>query len=361
MKRILSLILCLVTLLSVCTLAGCKDKKKEEKEAEEGFAINVNSTKDDIIYSSVDLSEYIDLSEYKGLKVDTSSKEFKEYYDAAIENDITSNDFYVKKHSGKVANGDTANIDYVGKLDGKAFDGGTYEGYDLKIGSGTFIPGFETALIGKSVGKTYDIDLTFPEDYGNEELNGKDVVFTVKINYIKTDEKRKPADYYKDLDYKSLKEYEDAVTESAVKNFLLNSIIEASKSNNYPEKELEFLTASYMQMVDESIKAQYNTSIETYLAANGQDPEEYYNTMVDEQIKPVMDRQMVIFGILQKENVSLTKEDVEAKIDELMEQIDDEDVKREEVISYYGGEYYFEYLIGLEKALDIIHANAVIS
>ena len=361
MKRILSLILCLATLFSLFALAGCKDKKKEEKEAEKGSSINLNPTKEDIIYSTVDLSEYIDLSEYKGLKVDTSSKEFKEYYDAAIENDITSNDFYVKKYSGKVENGDTANIDYVGKLDGKAFDGGTYEGYDLKIGSGTFIPGFETALIGKSVGKTYDIDLTFPENYGNEELNGKDVVFTVKINYIKTDEKRKPADYYKDLDYKSLKEYEDAVTESAVKNFLLNSIIDSSKTKNYPQKELELLAASYIQMVEENIKSQYNASLEDYLTANGQNFEDYYNSMVDEQIKPVMDSQMVIFGIIQNENVSVTKEDVEAKIDELMEQIDDEEVKREDVISYYGGEYYFEYLIGLEKALDIVYSNAVIS
>ena len=81
-----------------------------------------------------------------------------------------------------IENGDVVNIDYTGKLDGKKFDGGSAEGYDLTIGSGSFIDGFESGLIGKKVGEKTDLELTFPEDYSSEDLQGKDVVFTVKIN-----------------------------------------------------------------------------------------------------------------------------------------------------------------------------------
>ena len=89
------------------------------------------------------LSKYITLADYKGLKVDTKSDEFKKYYDNMISSDVSSNNLYVKKTEGTVANGDTANIDYTGKKDGVAFDGGTAAGYDLTIGSNSFIDGFE--------------------------------------------------------------------------------------------------------------------------------------------------------------------------------------------------------------------------
>lgn len=82
-----------------------------------------------------------------------------------------------------VEEGDTVAIDYVGKKDGVAFEGGTGS-YDLTIGSGAFIDGFEDGLIGHTIGETVDLNLTFPEDYGSEDLAGQDVVFTVTINGI---------------------------------------------------------------------------------------------------------------------------------------------------------------------------------
>lgn len=85
-----------------------------------------------------------------------------------------------------VADGDTANIDYVGKIDGEAFEGGTGNGYDLVIGSGTFIDGFEDGVIGMKAGEVKDITVKFPDDYWNEDMAGKDAVFTVTLNSIKT-------------------------------------------------------------------------------------------------------------------------------------------------------------------------------
>lgn len=86
----------------------------------------------------------------------------------------------------EVKDGDTVNIDYTGYKDGEAFDGGSTNGAgaDLEIGSGTYIDGFESGLIGKKVGDTVDLDLTFPENYGAEDLAGADVTFTVTINGI---------------------------------------------------------------------------------------------------------------------------------------------------------------------------------
>ncbi len=85
-------------------------------------------------------------------------------------------------------NGDIANIDFEGFMDGVAFDGGKGEGHDLKLGSGSFIPGFEAQIEGKSVGEEFDVNVTFPEEYGATELAGKPATFKVKLNAIKAEE-----------------------------------------------------------------------------------------------------------------------------------------------------------------------------
>ncbi len=357
MKRILSLILCLVTAFS---LVSCKkEEEKIEIPTDTTSKIDIAPKKDGILYSALKFDDYVEIGEYKGIDVDTSSDEFKKYYDAVIESDVANNDFYEKSTSGKVKNGDVANIDYVGKKDGIAFEGGSYKGYDLTIGSGTFIPGFEDALIGKSIGKTYDIDLTFPEDYGNEELNGAAVVFTVKINYVKTETALKPSAYYKKLGYKNLKAYQDDTKKSAIQNFLLDQVMSKSKTVKYPENELKYLTACYMKMISLQVSSQYNTTLEDYLVAMGTDPGEYTKSIQTEQIKPTMDRQLVIFGILKKEAKEVTNEEVNAKVDEAV--IENANSMTAEQMRDYFGDYYFEYLAALEKALGILYDNANIS
>ena len=107
MKKIICLLL--GVMLTALTFAGCG--KTAERQ----------------LYNEK-LSKYINLGEYKGIKVDTKSDEFKEFYNSVISSDVSSNDLYVKKTEGEVANGDTVNIDYTGKKDGVAFDGGTAEG-----------------------------------------------------------------------------------------------------------------------------------------------------------------------------------------------------------------------------------------
>lgn len=105
--------------------------------------------------------------------------------DAADSASDSSSGPVLDTETGLVAeNGDTVNIAFTGYLDGEAFDGGSSDSYDLELGSGTFIDGFEEGVMGHAIGDTFDLNLTFPDNYGNSDLAGKDVVFTVTLNGI---------------------------------------------------------------------------------------------------------------------------------------------------------------------------------
>lgn len=338
MKRIICVLLAMLTMLA---FAGCGKKAKRQ------------------LYNDK-LSKYITLADYKGLKVDTKSDEFKKYYGNMISSDVSSNNLYVKKTEGTVANGDTANIDYTGKKDGVAFDGGTAAGYDLTIGSNSFIDGFETGLIGKKIGDTVDLNLTFPENYNSAELAGKAVVFTVKINYVKTDEERKPEDYYSELGFKSLDEYTADVTKRAVKSYLFDTVKKDSKIKEYPQTEIDTIYGSYKNMVEQNLKSSYGVDFATYLTSNNMTEDSFKEDLVKNQIKPAMDEQMVAYSILDNEKLGLKDEEVSKKIDETVKSINNSQVSADTVKSYYG-EYYFEYMTVSEKVADFLYKNAKIS
>lgn len=339
MKKIICLLLSVM--LTALVFAGCGKNAKRQLYNEK-------------------LNKYIDLGEYKGIKVDTKSDEFKKFYDSAVSSDISSNDLYVRKTEGEVSNGDTVNIDYTGKKDGIAFDGGTAEGYDLTIGSNSFIEGFETGLIGKKIGETVVLNLTFPENYNSSELAGKAVVFTVKINYVKTTEERKPEDYYSEIGFKTLKAYTDDVTERAVKNYLLDKVQTASKIKDYPKTDIDTIYGAYKNTVEQNIKNSYGVDFATYLSYTNTTEDAFKQDAIKNQIKPAMEAQMVAYSILDKEKLGLKSEEVNKKIDETVKSINNSQVTADTVKNYYG-EYYFEYLTVSEKAADYLYKNAKIS
>lgn len=166
-KQICAVLLAAATAV---TLAGCGDTTNKEA-----------------YLRYIKASDYVDLPDYSNIPVSVPAKH--EVTDDEVESMVQyqlSGDASYQEVEGKttVESGDTVNIDYVGKKDGKAFDGGTASDYNLTIGSNSFIDGFEDGLIGKKVGETVDLDLTFPTDYSNADLAGQDVVFTVTINKI---------------------------------------------------------------------------------------------------------------------------------------------------------------------------------
>ena len=125
------------------------------------------------------MSKVNKLGQYKGIEVNVEKHiATKEEVEQQVQALVAQNPTLVEK-DGEVAHGDITTIDFEGFKDGVAFDGGKAEGHQLEIGSGQFIPGFEDQMIGMKKGETRDLNLTFPEDYGMQDLAGADVVFKV--------------------------------------------------------------------------------------------------------------------------------------------------------------------------------------
>ncbi len=150
-------------------LAGCSERAK------------------DVALNEMKVEDYVTLGDYKNMVVDVpdaavSDEDWNQLLLAVYQGYVTSESDGITDRP--VKDGDTVNIDYVGTKDGVAFSGGTDSGYNLNIGSGSFIPGFEEGLVGAMPKETIELDLTFPANYGNVELAGQQVVFTVTVNYI---------------------------------------------------------------------------------------------------------------------------------------------------------------------------------
>ena len=205
-----------------------------------------------------------------------------------------------------------------------------------------------------------DLNLKFPENYSSTELAGKAVVFTVKINYVKTDEERKPEDYYSELGFKSLDEYTADVTERAVKSYLFDTVKKDSKIKEYPQTEIDTIYGSYKNMVEQNLKSSYGVDLATYLTSNNMTEDSFKEDMVTNKIKPAMDEQMVAYSILDNEKLGLKDEEVSKKIDKTVKSINNSQVSADTVKSYYG-EYYFEYMTVSEKVADFLYKNAKIS
>ncbi len=284
MKKIVSLSLCLLFLVAALTGCGKKDRQ---------------------IFQKTKLEKYVELCEYKGIEIDTSSKDYEEFYNSAVLEYVDGYNLYKTKKEGKVQKGDTANIDYVGKKNGVAFEGGTAEGYDLTIGSGSFIDGFEDGLIGVSIGDTVDLNLTFPENYQSEELAGKAVVFTVKVNYVTTDEPREAKDYYAEIGFDSLEEYESTVKNTANQNYLINKVVSDSKVKDYPEADSETMLQATLEYHNEYYVQNYNMTLKDLLTANNSSLEAYSQSLSTEAVPQMLDTYMVLYHILDTEGLEI--------------------------------------------------------
>ena len=340
MKRFLSLTLVIFSLLTLLTACGKTSN---------------------VLFVNTDFDKVMTLAEYKGLELDTSSDDFKELFDNTVASDVKSNSLYMEKTEGTVSEGDIANIDFVGKKDGVAFDGGTGASYDLEIGSGSFIPGFESGLIGVKIGDTVDLNLTFPKDYGKEELNGQDVVFTVTVNSVQTTEGVEPKDIYKDLGYETLEKYESDVKERAIKNYFLEAVTANSEIKEYPEEDIKILQTQIKDALNNNFTSYYGMSLESYLTQNGMTMIDFENNLLNNQVKPLIAETMPLYAILDKEGVKITDEDIETKLDELVKEYESSGTSVDaETIKKSVGEYSIENLAVQEKALEIIKENAKI-
>lgn len=341
MKKVLSLVLVLIFALSI-TACGGVDKSER------------------ILYKDTDLLKVVELGDYMGIEVDTTSEEYKKSNEALILDDVINNSFHATEavKEGTIKNGDIANIDYTGKKDGVAFEGGTAKAQDLTIGSNSFIDGFESGLVGVKVGETVDLNLKFPEDYHSEDLKGAAVVFTVKVNSIKP--ALTPEEYYKELGFESVEKYFEDVDKRTSSDILREAVKKVSKVKEYPEKDVEYLFSEMKKSIENNLKTQYNMTLADYLKQMGQTEEQFKTESIESQIKPMMESQMIVYAILDKEGIAVTKKDVDDKIKEIVKQIGNSEVTEEQVVEYYG-RYNFETMVADEKAMDFLYKNAKVS
>lgn len=166
-KRILTSVLAAVTALS---MAGC------------------GNTDRSAYITGITASDYVEVADYASIPVEEAAPSVSDSYVEMYINYTLSGDASYEEVTDRdvVADGDTVNIDYVGKIDGEEFTGGSAQGYNLQIGSGSFIDGFEDGLIGEKTGSKPVLHLKFPEEYTNKDVAGKDVDFEVTINSIET-------------------------------------------------------------------------------------------------------------------------------------------------------------------------------
>lgn len=310
----------------------------------------------------------VEISGYKGL---TALKRPVNVTDKDVDDEIARvrerNSRMVTVSDREAKNGDIVDIDFDGSVDGTPFEGGKAKNYNLTLGAGQFIPGFEEQVVGHKTGDEFDVNVKFPEDYGAKDLAGKDAVFAIKLHEIK--EKELPEvddDFVKDVsEFDTVEQYREDIRKKltasreeqekdSVDNQLIDKLVSIVK--------VEVPEAMYANRINDDMRdfnyrlQSQGMNLETYMKYTNLDEKG-----IREQFRPQAERQVKLRLALEKiaelENIKPTDEDVEKEFSKLAEgyKLDVEKVKkvlpREDV----------EKDIAVEKAFDFVRDGAVVA
>lgn len=280
----------------------------------------VSDREDYVGLQDLDIDEYVTLNDYKNMKVTAYKAETK---DEDIEQYINSELLKGYITGRKVANGDVVNIDYVGRKDGVAFEGGTANGYDLEIGSGSFIAGFEEGLIGVMPGDTVDLDLTFPENYPEASLAGQPVVFTVTVNGIAESMEyadATDADLAKlGLSYENKEALWEAAKTEVEKNAeeafessktsaILNQILSESTIKSIPEYLVEEQMQGFEIYMESMCQMYYGMNFDQYLQDVEQKSYEDFEAEIRPDCETTVKQYLISEALARAENIEITDE-----------------------------------------------------
>ncbi len=291
--------------------------------------VSVDKLEEDLIslVATVPVKPEVKISSYKGMKIQEYAYIVKdEEIDAEIARVQDRNARKVDVTDRAAQNGDIANIDFVGTVDGVKFEGGEAEGFDLTLGSGQFIPGFEDQVVGMNIGETKDVNVTFPENYQAEALKGKAAVFAVKLNKLQgkelpevTDEFIKEATGSETVaDYKAkTKERLEQQAKRRANDATENSILEAIAANTEVEipqamieREIDGLVQKFeYQLMYQGLKLQDYLDFLKVTVAD-------FRKNYEEQAKKNVLHQLIISHLIEEEKVEATEEEVDAKVAE---------------------------------------------
>lgn len=310
----------------------------------------------------------VTLGEYKGVEVKREHTLVTEdEVNAEIEKERNKQAAEVSVEDRAVAEGDTVNLDYSGSVDGVKFAGGTAEAQTLKIGSHTFIPGFEEQMVGMNIGEEKDLEVTFPQEYHAEELAGKKAVFHVKVNGIT--ETQLPAlddDFAKDIsEFDTLDEYKadvraklEAQAAERDNNAFTNAVIEKVMENatvEIPEAMVERQIDSMVRNFEARL-AQQGLKLADFIKYTGQDEKSFRNQYREQAEKSVR-ANLVLEAVENAENFEATEEEIDAEIAKFAGQVG-QDVENLKKNLTEGDREYFKADVIRDKAVKFLCDNA---
>lgn len=305
----------------------------------------------------------VKLGKYKNLKIEKEKAEAsKEEIERAIE-DIRNRYAENIIKEGKIEDGDTAIIDFEGFIDGVPFEGGKGENYSLKIGSGSFIPGFEDQLIGLKGEDEKEVVVTFPEDYHAEDLKGKEATFKVKIHEVK--EFKLPEldeDFFADLDMEGVdsketleaKISENIIShkETEIENKYIDDLLEEAAKTT----EIDIPDVMIEEEVDRMID-QYKQHLESqgipydqFLKFTNSDEKALRDNMKEEATKRVTYR-LMLEEIAKEEKIEVSDEDANKEAEKMAERYG---MEKDEFLKMFGGLDMIKYDVKMHRAIDII-------
>ena len=298
-------------------------------------SVTVEKLEDDgvTLVAVVPVNPEVKISNYKGMKIQQYAYTVKDEEVAAELARVQDRNARKVDVTDRAAqNGDVVNIDFVGTVDGVKFDGGEAEGFDLTLGSGQFIPGFEDQVVGMNIGETKDVNVTFPENYQAENLKGKAAVFAVKLNGIQgkelpelTDEFIKDATGSETVEEYKVKARErlQAQADRRANDQTENSILDAIAANT----EVEIPQAMIEREIDGIVK-----KFEYQLMYQGLKLQDYLDFLkvtvsdfrknYEEQAKKNVLNQLIISQLIKDEKLEATEEEVDAKVAEQAASVD---------------------------------------
>ena len=290
----------------------------------------IESGKPFIFTAEVAVKPEVTLGEYKGVEVEKSNVEVTdEDINKEVDKERENNSRTIDVDDRAVESGDIIKLDFDGSVDGVPFAGGKAENYTLTIGSGSFIPGFEDQLIGTKIGEDKDVTVTFPEDYHEKSLAGKEAVFKCKVNAISVKELPEADDEFASevSEFETLAEYKEDIKKKLTEK--KEKAARAKKEAQAIEKAVENATMEIPDaMIDTQVQSMMEDfarrmqsqglSLEQYFQFTGMDAKKMHDQMKPEALKRIQNS-LVLEAVAKAENIEISDEKVDEEIAKMAE------------------------------------------
>ena len=382
MKRNTKTLFCILcaVLAAVCVIAACffLVRKQSSSSASSTPSVSTYGKVEDFDYQNFDYSSGIDANGYlenvhaldyvtlpdnytalpiKKSDITPSAEDIQAQVDNLLAQYATTQEV-----TGRAAqSGDIVNIDYAGTVDGVAFTGGTYQGYDLTLGSGSFIDGFEDQIIGHNVGDTFDVNVTFPDGYDDSTdsegntivLSGKAAVFSVTLNSISESVTPELTDAWVDANFGTSDDlhtaeavrtyFSDALYDSNLENAIMDSLLDNSKFSELPTQATNYYICMFLNYYSQ-LCSYYSIDLNTFAQAQSYADADAMLAASDSTITHLAQQDLIYQAIAESQGITPSQENLDTASSN----------------SSYG-ENFVTYSALQGTVLDWLKANAVIS